>query len=173
MLHRLKAFDQINPRRLMDIYQESNTENIDYFYPNTADKAAMLPQIEQNFLHFIETDFFSRPGNTYFVLEESDVWRSALRLYRIEDGFYYMEALETRPDSRRSGCAARLLDGVIAELQKEGAFRLCDCVNKKNAPSLAVHRKCGFFIASDAGMNYLCHEPNAKTYGMEYRYRPL
>ena len=170
MLHKFESFDQIDPRRLMDIYQESNTENLDYFYPDAPDKMAMLPQLEQNFLRFVETGFFSKPGNSYFVLEESGVWRSALRLYRIEEGLYYIEALETRPDSRRRGCAVRLLNGVIAELQKGDPFRLCDCVNKKNLPSLRTHQKCGFSIASDSGMDYRRGESRDRSYGMEYRW---
>ena len=168
MLRRLEAFARVDGRRLMDIYREDNIENTDYFYPDMKDKAQALARVEQDFLHYLETDFFFKPGNTYWVLEENGVWVSALRLTELSPGDYYLEALSTHPDFRRQGCAARLLEAVLAELKKEGPFRLRDCVGKKNVPSLGVHEKCGFRIAAQDGTDYLSGEVNERCYGMEY-----
>ena len=168
MLRRLETFARVDGRRLMDIYREDNIENTDYFYPDMKDKAQALARVEQDFLHYLETDFFSKPGNTYWVLEEDGVWVSALRLSEIAPGDYCLEALSTHPDFRRQGCAARLLEAVLAELKKEGPFRLRDCVGKKNVPSLGVHEKCGFRIAAQDGTDCLSGEVNERCYGMEY-----
>ena len=104
------------------------------------------------------SEFFSQSGSEYWVLESDGVWVSALRLSRIEKGLYYLEALETRPDCRRQGHAARLLDGVIDELKKAGPFRICDCISKRNTASIRTHEKCGFIIVSEAGYDYLLNE---------------
>lgn len=168
MLRRLETFARVDGRRLMDIYREDNIENTDYFYPDMKDKAQALARVEQDFLHYLETDFFFKPGNACWVLEENGVWVSALRLSEIAPGDYCLEALSTHPDFRRQGCAARLLEAVLAELKKEGPFRLRDCVGKKNVPSLGVHEKCGFRIAAQDGTDCLSGEVNERCYGMEY-----
>ena len=41
-------------------------------------------------------------------------------------------------------------------------------VNKKNVASLATHRKCGFTIGEENGINYLCGEQYDHLYGMMY-----
>lgn len=168
MLRRLETFARVDGRRLMDIYREDNIENTDYFYPDMKDKAHALARVEQDFLHYLETDFFFKPGNACWVLEENGVWVSALRLSEIAPGDYYLEALETHPDFRRRRCAVRLLEAVLAELRAQGPFRLRDCVGKKNVPSLGVHEKCGFRIAAQDGTDCLSGEVNERCYGMEY-----
>lgn len=173
MLIEITSYNDIDTRKLMDLYMEGNMENVDYFYPNKADKDAALSLVEENFLKFLKTDFFERPISTYYILEEDGVWVSALRLSLVEDfqcRRYYLEALETRPDSRLKGHASRLLDEVVANLKAKGSFVLCDCVSKRNEPSLRTHLKCGFQIASNEGFDYLQNEANPCYYGMEYRF---
>ena len=118
----------------------------------------------------MEKDFLAKPGNTYWILEEEGAWVSALRLSRIEDGFYYMEALETHPRYRRKGYGIKLLQGVIEALKEGGSFKICDCVWKRNTPSLAVHEKCGFGIVSERGMDYIHGEADENNYGLQYIY---
>lgn len=170
MLIKITANTDIAPKNLMAVYEESNTENTDYFYPDITDKKLALQKVEADFLNYIETEFLSCTGNTYWVFEENGIWMSALRLYEVKEGLYYIEALETRPDYRRRGYAFRLLCGVIDELKKQGAFRLCDCVSKKNTASLKIHEKCGFAIVSDIGYDYLSGENDVRNFGMEYTY---
>ena len=57
-----------------------------------------------------------------------------------------------------------------ADMKKEGPFRLCDCVSKKNLPSLKTHEKCGFRIVSEEGYDYLLEETDDRDFGLEYRY---
>ena len=170
MILTIRSFEALDGARLMTLYRESNEENIDYFFPGAEDRAQALRQVEQGFLDYLQKDFFSVPGSEYRVLVEYGVWLSALRLYPVREGLYYMEALETDPARRREGCAARLLEGVIAELKARVPFRLCDCVGVNNLPSLRTHERCGFRIVGEPGWDWLRDAPDEGTYGMEYRY---
>ena len=170
MLITITEFKDLDTRKLMDIYSESNYENTDYFYPDEQDKAAAVRKVEEGFLDFLKNSFFEQAGASYRILEENGVWVSALRLCRIQTDLYFLEALETRPDQRGKGYASLLLSGVVESLKKEGPFRLCDCVSKKNTASLKTHEKCGFRIVSDEGYDYLLKEADNHDYGLEYRY---
>lgn len=169
MIMPIRFLHKIDEKKLMNIYRESNEENTDYFYPNITDKHEALQRVEHDFLHFIQNDFFSEnKQNQYMVLVIDDIWVSALRLYFIKDGFYYIEALETHPEYRKKGYATELLLGVIDRLKEKEHFTLCDCVSKKNIASLATHKKCGFKIASDKGYDYLQNEIDENCVSMQY-----
>lgn len=170
MLRQINSFSDIDCRKLMDIYAESNYENTDYFYPETEDKACAVKKVEEGFLLYLESEFFSCLGHSYWILQEGDVWVSALRLYRLKPRFYYLEALETHPEYRKKGMASQLINEVICELKKQGSFKICDCVDKKNTASLQTHKKCGFKIVSDEGYDYLNEEADSRDYGLEYVY---
>ncbi len=165
----IQEFSQIDGRKLMDLYGESNAENVDYFYPDAADKSAALAKVEADFLAFIWDVFLQNRANRYMVLTEDGVWISALRLYALGDGEYYIEALETHPAYRRRGYGAALLSMVLERLRKEGPFRVRDCVNKKNTPSLRTHEKCGFRAADAVGHDLLDGSVNERCFTMEYR----
>ena len=171
MLITITQFKDLDNRKLMDIYSESNYENTDYFYPDEADKDEAVRKVENGFLDYLENGFFQQDGASYRILEENGVWISALRLSRIQADLYYLEALETRPDQRGKGYASSLLSGVVEALKKAGPFRLCDCVGKKNTASLKTHEKCGFRIVSDEGYEYLLKEADNHDFGLEYRYQ--
>lgn len=168
MLLRFDRYADLAPRKLMDIYAESNLENTDYFYPEIIDKAKAVKQVEARFLEYLERDFFHTPGPSYWILEENGIWVSALRLNELKPGFYYLEALETRPDSRRNGYGSRLLTELIAALRQKGPFELHDCVGKRNEASLRTHLRCGFRIVSEDGFDYLSGEADSRHYGLEY-----
>lgn len=148
MLLKITDGQALDERRLMDVYAESNLENADFFCPEEPDKEAAVRMVESGFLDFLKNEFFKEPEAICWVLEEGGVWVSALRICRIPEGPYYLEALETRPDRRRQGYGVRLLSEVLDAMKAEGPFRLCDCVGKKNAASLKAHEKCGFRIVS-------------------------
>lgn len=167
MLLQLRTFDEIDRRRLMDIYRESNLENTDYFYPELTDKQAAVRRVERDFLRYLETDFLASEKNALLVWEEQGIWTCALRLYCVRDGLYYIEALETRPDCRRRGYASRLLRETAELLKRRGTFRLCDNVGKENTASLAAHQACGFSIVAENGFDYLLNETDESSYGME------
>ncbi len=170
MLLIITDYTEIDTRKLMDVYAESNFENTDYFFPDETDKTAAVEKVEAGFLDFLKNEFFSRSGSVYWVLEENGLWLTALRTSLIEPGLYYMEALETRPDSRRAGHAAELLNEVTAVLKREGPFRLRCCVGKKNRASLNTHLKCGFEIVAQEGFDYLRGEADSHDYGLEFRF---
>ena len=170
MMITITEFEDVDARKLMDIYAESNYENTDYFFPDEPDKDVAVRMVEEGFLDYLKNGFFTQPGASYRVLEENGIWVSALRLNRIQSDLYYLEALETRPDRRGKGYATLLLSGVLESLKRDGPFRLCDCVSKKNAASLKVHEKCGVRIVSDEGYDYLNEEADDHDFGLEYRY---
>jgi L-amino acid N-acyltransferase YncA len=157
---------ELDLRAFLDIYEEGIRENAAEFYPDEPAEEGLRKE-QESFSAFLD-GFFAKPGNTYWFLEKDGAWVSALRLSRIEPGFYYLEALETRPDRRRKGCAARLIRAVIGELEKQGPVRICDCVSKRNTASVRTHESCGFRIVSETGFDYLSGTANDRTYGMEY-----
>ena len=163
-------------RRLMTVYEGSNRENAGEFYPGVPAEEA-VQRVRDGFCAFLD-QFLASPQNTCYVWAEDGEWVSALRLTRLPD-FYYMEALETAPDRRRRGCAERLLRAV-SEYLVQNARRSSDstetdtvvirsCVSKRNAPSLAIHRKCGFTIDQDPALGYYADPPveNPRAYGMK------
>lgn len=168
MLYRFDSLEQLDFRRLMDLYAGGNEDNAEYFYPDIADRAQAIAMAERDFLNYLRDSFFSVSGRTYWVLEDGGIWVSALRLSELDGGVYYLEALETHPAHRRHGYASRLLREVIAELTSHGPFRICDCVSKENTASLKTHESCGFVIASDPAVNYLSGETCDWEYGMEF-----
>ena len=165
---KIAFFDGIDERKLMDLYQESNVENIDYFYPDISDRSLGLQKVERKFLDYIKTSFFGKEGNEYRILEEEHIWISALRLYRIKEGFYYIEALETHPAFRKKGYGSYLLNSVIEDLKRQGAFQLCDCVGKRNEASIRTHQKCGFEIVPGPAYDYVREETDEACCGMRY-----
>lgn len=171
MLFEFTEYSQLKKNKLMEIYRQGNLETADRLYPHVADRRFALRLAERDFIDFLAREFF-RPGCSYMVLVVDDVWLSALRLTLVEEGLYYIEALETRPDRRREGNAVRLLRAVITVLSHRGPFILRDCVSKENLPSLRTHRKAGFTVYSDVGYDYLSREHKPHCYGLEYRFTP-
>ena len=170
MILRILEYCDLNKRRLMDVYSESNYENTDYFYPDDTDKAAAVQKVEEGLLGFLKNDFFNQKEAAYWVLEIDGVWVSAFRTCKIQENLYYLEALETRPDHRRKGYGTMLLSGVTDSFKKDGPFRLCSCVSKKNIASLKTHEKSGFEIVSEEGYDYLHEEADDHDFGLEFSY---
>ena len=170
MLIKISNYNDVNKRKLMDVYKESNFENTDYFFPDEKDKAKAVTKVEEGFLDFLKNDFFKKEEATYYVLEENDIWISALRICKVDD-LYYLEALETHPDYRNMGYGYKLLNAAIEELKKNGPFRLCDCISKKNIASIKTHVKCGFKIVSEEGHDYLNDDTSENDYSLEYCFK--
>ncbi len=169
MLLRFDRYADLDGRRLMDLYAEGNRENAEEFFPDD-DMQTGIGKVEEEFLDFLKNDFMPKPENTYWVHEENGVYLSALRLTELDGRLFYLEALETHPDFRRKGYARKLLTEVIDALKAGGPFRICDCVGKRNTPSVGTHKKAGFRIVSEAGYDYLQKESGEHHYGFEYRY---
>lgn len=170
MLLRFDSLNDLDFPRLMEIYRESNTENISYFYPDCTDKEAGRKQVEERFRAYLKDDFFAKPGNRYYVFEKDGVWLSAVRLFPVPEnpGVYYAEALETRPDRRREGNAAALFRLLFEELSGSGDFEISDSVSKTNTASLRTHLSCGFRIYQENSVCILNGYENPNAYGLVY-----
>lgn len=170
MIIEINTFDQVDRRKLMDVYLESNTENTDYFYPDVSNKDEALHKVECDYLNYIENEFLADNKNRYMVLEYDGIWVCALRLYCVDYRLYFIEALETHPEYRKNGYGTQLLLGVIDLLKRQGAYTIRDCVDKKNMASLLTHQKVGFVVYSDAGYDYLQNETDDESYGLQFTY---
>lgn len=149
------------------VYLEVCLENAAATHPAPSGLPAAIQTAEDAFVRYLE-DFFAAPENRYYVLFEDDgAPVSAARLTQL-DGFYYMEALETAPVRRGCGYATELLTEITALLRSRGRADIRSCVKKTNAASLAVHRKCGFTLAADPGVNYLTGTVSDGCCGMRY-----
>lgn len=123
---------------LMEIYEEGNRENGAEAFPDLP-RMQQLLRAEQDFYQYLRESFFTADGAVYAIWEENGVYLSALRLEPFEDGLL-IAALETAPAHRRQGYGEKLLRAV----QEAFPQKLYSHVSKKNAASLAIHKKCGF-----------------------------
>lgn len=138
MLVLAKKLHQLNFRQLMEVYAEGNEENGEDMWPELNREQRLL-RAEQAFYQYLAEGFFPLPSAVYAIWEENGKYVSALRLEPYEDGLL-LEALETAPQYRRRGYGEKLIRAV------QDAFpqKIYSHVSKKNAPSLAIHKKCGF-----------------------------
>lgn len=164
---KLTELKDVDIPKLMAIYAEGNRENAECFYPELP-LAEGIAREEQKFVNMLRTDFFPKPENALYILEVEDQWVAALRLTRL-DGFYYLEALETKPDQRKKGYGKALLDALCKELAAQGPVLIRDCVAKRNEASLRTHLSAGFVIDQDPGIEYPGKEADARCYGMLFR----
>ena len=98
MLLRITRYSDVDERKLMDIYSESNDENTEYFFPEETDKDKAVRLVEAGFLDFLKNDFFKQSEASVWVLKDNGIWLSALRTCKVRPDLHYLEALETRPD---------------------------------------------------------------------------
>ena len=153
-------------RMVQEIYTEGNRENARWRNPGVEDLTEAIREEEGFFVEFLEK-FMADERNRYYILKVDGQWVSALRLTKL-DNFYYLEALETAEAHRQKGYGSKLIGEVISALRQHGPVTIRSSVHKKNAPSLATHKKCGFVIDGENGMNYLNGERYENSYGMLY-----
>lgn len=151
-------------RMVHDIYMEGNVENARRRNPDLEDLTEAIKAEEENFVAFLRA-FLEKDENRYYVLEIEGEWVSALRLTKIRD-FYYLEALETAENHRKKGYAVQLIGEVSKLLKARGKVMIRDNVSKRNLPSLATHKKCGFVIEEENGTDHLSGEQSDRVYGM-------
>ena len=85
-------------------------------------------------------------------MKNEKTYLAALRIYD-EGDFYFLEALETRPEYRRRGYGENLLREVFSLLKKGSEIR--SEVSLSNKKSLALHKKLGFTIIEKRKSNLL------------------
>lgn len=104
---------------------------------------------EDELLSYLRENFFRHPGAFYAIWEENSTYRAAVRFGPYKDGLL-LHSLETVPDDRRKGYAYQLIIQVLDYLRTTGCKVVYSHVNKRNKPSLMLHKKCGFDIISDS-----------------------
>lgn len=124
---------------LMAVYEEGNRENGEEFWPDMEEGQRIL-RAEQEFHQYLREIFFPTEGAVYCIWEGQGRYLSALRLEPYRDGLL-LEALETAPNERRKGYAARLI-AAVQEAYPDA--KIYSHVSKRNVPSLKTHEKCGF-----------------------------
>lgn len=163
MLIVAKKLKELAFGKLMEVYIEGNLENGQELWPDEP-KNRQLALAEQEFYQYLQQVFFKTDGAQYLIWEENGRYVSALRLEPYRDGLL-LEALETAPDLRRKGYAAKL---ILAALEHAAGAKIYAHVHKRNVPSLRTHEKCGFVkildyaVYADGSVNdrcfTLCHE---------------
>lgn len=164
MLLYFQSMTDAEHARLMRVYRESNLDNISYFFPDCTDKEEGLKKVEEGFISFLNTDFWGKPENTYYIWENDGKWVSALRLTGLED-FYWVEGLETAPEARRRGYAVQLYKAIFDRLKElEGSVHVRCAVGYRNEASLKAHESAGFQIKSRYAVNPLYNKPEDDCY---------
>ena len=127
----------------MEVYADSNEEKASD-WPNLPHGYA-LTLAEQDFRQYLDEVFFRTSGALCALWEEKGKYVSVLRLEPYKDGLL-LEGLETHPDHRKKGYAAKLIAAVQRHLD---SVKVYSHVNKRNIASLKTHEKCGFRQISD------------------------
>lgn len=130
---------QLSFSSLMTVYEEGNRENGKEFYPRL-DEQEQLLRAEQDFYQYLKQVFFSVEGAVYCIWQDGGRYVSALRLEPYQDGLL-LEALETALEHRRKGYGEQLIRAVQKAYPH---VKIYSHVHKRNAPSLNIHKKCGF-----------------------------
>lgn len=146
MLKLIRTMGELDFSRLMDVYIEGNRENGNVFYPQLPPQEQLL-RAEQDFYAYLR-EFFRTPGAVYALWEEKGRYISALRLEPYRDGLL-LEALETMPDCRRQGYGKMLVLAALEAVWQENPLPVYSHVHKRNHPSLAIHKACGFSRISE------------------------
>lgn len=136
MLRIAGKFTELDFEQLMGVYVEGNQENAEYF-------GMTIREAECSFGEYLRESFFPQSGAVYCIWEADGCYQAALRLEPYGDGLL-LEALETKPESRRRGYARSLILAVQAWLRERENPKVYSHVSKRNQASLGVHRACGF-----------------------------
>ena len=143
MLKVCRSINQLDFRQLMDIYEEMNENTGRDRYPKQPKNLQIL-FAEQDFYQYLEM-FFRFPGAQYALWVQDGQYKAALRMEDHDDGLL-ITALEVPPASRGKGYATELLRAVQDYIGHSDKRPLYSHIEKQNAASLAVHKKCGFSV---------------------------
>ena len=147
MLRIARKLSELSFSELMRIYIEGNQENGKELYPDDTE-GIQLRKVEEAFYQYLTSVFFHQKESCYMIWVANGRYQAALRLEPYQDG-YLLSALETAPETRRKGYATNLIKETLTYLSSSESGVLYSHVSKRNAPSLAIHRKCGFQVIKD------------------------
>lgn len=148
---------QVSFGALMEVYETGNLQAGQARWPEEPE-GRQIALAEDAFYQYLRQVFFRTPNARYCIWEEHGHYISALRLEPYRDGFL-LTALETAPEYRRKGYAAKLMQAALEQL---GPMRVYSHVDKQNAASLRTHETCGFrrilehSVYSDGSVDSLC-----------------
>lgn len=135
MLLYFESPEQLDLTQLLCVYRES-LESGDLFSST------------QEFYDYWSCGFFSQTGVSCAVWEEDGVYISAMCLEPYRDGLL-VTALETRPEERGRGMAGKLISAVLQRLKSDDDLKIYSHIQRRNIPSLRLHKSCGFSFCSD------------------------
>ena len=164
MLIFVKRAGDVRFDQLLEVYRQSN-EKAAAQLPNVSGEFA-LELAEQNFRQYLREVFFRTDGAILAVWEEAGRYVSATRLEPYRNGLL-LAGVETAPDDRRKGYAARLIRGIQEQMHHLDVSCLYSHVHKKNTPSLSLHEKLGFRVISDMAV-YLDGSVDNRSVTMRY-----
>lgn len=147
MLKILKSVSQLNIEELLAIYQEDILENGISFFPQLSG-TELIRKSEDSFVSYLREDFFSQKDSFVAVWTSDGHYKAALRIEPYNDGVL-LEALSTAPSERKKGFGYLLVSAVQGYLSDLSYNVIYSHINKKNIPSLELHKKCGFQIFAD------------------------
>lgn len=143
----LTIVDNINSHavdQLFSLYSESMQDLLKSFSSAEEMKAAYT-----SFL----TEILSHPRQFILVEESNDVWVSGLRAIETASGSWFIEAVETKPETRRMGFGQALLRHTIDYLQTLDMTEVFCQIHKNNLKSQSLHRKCGFLPTDEPSID--------------------
>ncbi len=121
----------------MHIYEESLRKQGETAYPHLSAEEQLL-RAEQDFYSDLRSFLTEDKG---FCAVYDGI--AAARFESYKDGVLLI-GLETAPEARNKGVATELIKTVIKYFSAQAVTTLYSHVDRHNAASLAVHRKCGF-----------------------------
>lgn len=133
--------------KLMQVYEETNQRRGQKLVPYQSKERQRLAA-EREFYDYLQDVFWHQKGAYYAVWIEREVYVSALRMERYQDG-WLLSGLETIPAERQKGYAASLILSVLCLAEQDGYIRVYSHVKKNNRASLHLHSRCLFRIAQE------------------------
>ena len=130
MLKLIFSMAELDAEQLLDIYKGQKID-------------------EEDFLNYLRTDFFCQRDAFCALWKADRRYVAALRIEPYADGLL-LESLSTAPENRRQGYAFMLVTKVLEYLKTSPYRVLYVHIDKKNPPSLSLHKKCGFTMFSDS-----------------------
>lgn len=170
MLIKVKELSDKEAKLLMEVYRESNKENIFCFFPEVQNAEQGLRMVEKSYIQWLCHEFFKKENAFCYVWKEKGVWISALRIHYIGSNLYYIEALETHPEYRKKGYAEKLINAIVDILKENEFFEIRSYTSIKNIASQKTHKKCGFTELEGRPFDYITQEYVDNAVAFSYKY---
>ncbi len=142
MLKIFRSPHQLDIRKLVEVYKESIqlSGRDNYRHLSSYERE---DEAERDFYDYWQHQFFIVPEAVCGVWEISGEYVAAVRLEPYNEGLL-LAGLETAPRHRKKGYGKMLVKAVIRQLLPDDGTVLYAHINKKNIPSLRLHKSCGF-----------------------------